>query len=284
MSTKIEKNKFLNSVDIFTYYMSLCGKVNKNRKTFKTDKMFPAIQQRRQLQRTCARANLIDQSVPLQCHPRYCQIPPLCDHDICKQINQVRSVKTGVSVVLFDSHTHKFTFGISGIGQSYSKACVCSGHPNREDRCFIDTAIREIREEFKLDVRSTIETQIMCVMSVQNALVVLVDIFGSDFQNMYDMVQQSYRRVIEHFKLATIVACKNLRYSPNETPLDTQIASEGELSRIFNVQLSTIMCHHCMFYNRFRPFCPSQIRATARFLYHLPQETGSFCVYRSSKK
>lgn len=156
----------------------------------------------------------------------------VCGHEICR--NLVRcgaSISKGVSTVVYDGSD--IIVGRVGLGKKFGSLVTCSGKFDKTvDRCCLDTAIRELCEEFKITRTSN---RFECAAIVNGTIVLLFNCHGLDFAEMQRRVMDDHQDARRIIGLTDDGACKGLEWRPDESPAVTCAATIGEMQALVRI-------------------------------------------------
>jgi hypothetical protein len=148
-------------------------------------------------------------------------------------------IALGVNIIL---HTNdSFIFGKIGLGKKYGKISCCSGHKTPDDSCWIDTAVRELSEEFKITLTpSSFMSHVSQSKIINNTLVFYVNISDQQIHLIDSKVKEAYIRAKIIFGFRSAQDCMSISWNVFETKSKSKIAANAELSEICVVKFSEI--------------------------------------------
>ena len=163
-----------------------------------------------------------------------------CSHEICQRIRTEHNMfPSNVSVVVHDGNN--VIVCQYGLGRHYGLFGTCSGHYETEDTCWISTAKRELEEEYKISITDEhFVSRIDSVVLIANHPTILFNFHGFDLHALRDEVFADHLYARNVFGLQTAEQCRYCRKTPDETPEQSIIASNGEMSDLVIVNIFDI--------------------------------------------
>lgn len=163
-----------------------------------------------------------------------------CSHGICQQIRSKCNMRpSNVSVVVHDGDD--IIVCQYGLGHNYGLFGTCSGHYERDDTCWISTAKRELEEEYKIFITDEhFESRIDAIVLIAEHPTILFNFHGFDLYALRDEVFSEYIYACNVLGLRTIYQCRHCHKTPNETPEQSRIASNGEMMGIARMNIFDI--------------------------------------------
>lgn len=162
-------------------------------------------------------------------------VQPNCGHKICANL-AISGAKfgKGVSTVVHDGSA--IILGKVGLGKRFGYLTVCSGNFELGiDRCWLDTAIRELHEEFKID--ATVK-RFECAALVDSATVFLFNCHGHNLVDLQKRVMTDHQTARRIIGLADDDACRMLVDSDDEPMAVTFAAEHGEMQTLVSMMYS----------------------------------------------
>lgn len=212
---------------------------------------------------------------------------PECGHDVCCNLARLgKSYKKGVSVVCYRQLRTQQTgssvyntkteiiLGRVGLGRKFGMLSTCSGHfEPAKDKCCVDTAIRELYEEFKI---TNTRGKFRYVSLVGGAIVFCLDCTGMDIAKMQTQVIADHATARRIIGLPTDDACKHLTYDPNEPAEVTHAATYGEMQTLITVPYIGTKWNSAGTLS----WCSEHVTRTLELLLGFPPARGTMVVWR----
>lgn len=183
---------------------------------------------------------------------------PACKHKICLNLAlSGAKLKTGVSTVVHSGNT--IILGKVGLGWKYGSLAVCSGKFDSEnDNCWLETAIRELREEFKI---TAAVGRFECAALVNGAIVLLYNCLGYNLAEMRGNVMAAHQKARDIIKLPNDDACRRLKYHEGEPREVSLAAANGEMQTLVCIMYS----ENIRLNKDILPFCITNICAMMKW-------------------
>jgi hypothetical protein len=173
----------------------------------------------------------------------YKGLKPTCGHAICHDY-YCRGMALGITIlVVQDNH---FIFGIEADGTKdrKNKMSMCMGHRNDGETCWLQTAVRELYEEFHISM-SIQEFQLRMIIEFIHQRTVgtfVIDASGIDFQKINNSVINSSKNPIkncfnEMTQLIRIPFFELLQSNNNSIQIFTYLIANHYSKFIFNGKL-----------------------------------------------
>lgn len=191
---------------------------------------------------------------------------PTCKHHICDALwESGHSYKRGVSIVVHDGDN--IIIGETGLGRMYGKYTTCAGKHSADDGCCMETAVRELREEFK--ITETYDqhhhSRFEACATIGEHIVMLFNCTGLDYGMMKAKVRSDYQRALSVVGIYTVEECKNLRYCRNEPREVTEATTNGELKDIYYIPYGDLPRYR----GRYRDFCEEHVDVMMSHVHHM---------------
>jgi 8-oxo-dGTP pyrophosphatase MutT (NUDIX family) len=163
-----------------------------------------------------------------------------CSHEICRHIREKRGMlPSNVSIVVHDGNS--VIACVYGLGHNYGLFGTCSGHYENGDTCWISTAQRELEEEYKISITPEhFESRIETIVLISNHPTILFNFRGFDLHALRDEVFADHLYARNVLGLRTIYQCRHCRKTKDETPEQSRIASNGEMSDLVMINIFDI--------------------------------------------
>jgi len=120
---------------------------------------------------------------------KYKGLPPTCGHALCHEY-YCNGLALGITILVIQDK--QFIFGIEADGDIHrkNKITMCMGHRNPNENCWLQTAVRELEEEFHISM-SIQEFQLRTIVEFINQGVVatfVINVSGINFDEINNSV------------------------------------------------------------------------------------------------
>lgn len=123
---------------------------------------------------------------------KYKGLPPTCGHSLCHDY-YCRGLALGITVLVIQDK--QFIFGIEANGDERrkNKITMCMGHRNEGETCWLQTAVRELEEEFHISMSIEELKHRIIVEFIHKKIVAtfVINASGLNFDEMNKSVIQS---------------------------------------------------------------------------------------------
>jgi hypothetical protein len=164
----------------------------------------------------------------------------MCDHIVCAKLRYCGAPdKCGV-VTVVTLGASCVILGRVGLGPRFNALTTCCGGYNVRDKCWLDTAYRELAEEYKLVAPAI---RVKCVMMVHCKacirIIIVFDATGCHFPDIRNRVLNDYNTALNVLELklpngeTDVRKCHAMHAVANEPIEHTIAATNGELMDIF---------------------------------------------------